>query len=108
VSRLRQAWVDVDAKRVQEIEMVQDTLPPETRRKPRRQTFHVEPTKLNLAACLSADYPQVPRTKMLERALARVARIHHTDDELRAMDRTSEVFASTASPSTPSATSGQE
>jgi hypothetical protein len=45
---------------------------------------------------------------MLEHALARVARIHHTDDELRAMDRTSEVSASTDGPSTPPATFGQE
>jgi hypothetical protein len=87
--------------------MVQDTLPPETRRKPHRQTFHVEPTKLNLAACLSADYPQIPRTEMLEHALARVARIHHIDDELRAMDRTSEVLTSTDGPSTPPVTPGQ-
>jgi hypothetical protein len=108
MNRLRQAWVDADAKRVQEIEMELDTLPPEMRRKPHRQTFHVEPTKLNLAACSSVDYPQVPRTEMLERALARVARIHRTDDELRAMDATSEASTSTAGPSTPPITPGQE
>jgi hypothetical protein len=64
--------------------MVQDPLPPRMRRKLHRQTFHVEPTKLNLAACSSMDYPQIPWTEMLEHALACVARIHHTDDDLRA------------------------
>jgi hypothetical protein len=108
VNRLRQAWVIADAKRVQEIEMVQDPLPPGARRKPCRQTFHVEPTKLNLAACSSADYPQIPRTEMLEHALARISRIHHTDDELHAMNRNSEAFASTDGPSTPPATFEQE
>jgi hypothetical protein len=88
--------------------MIQDPLPPGTRRKPRRQTFHVEPTKLNLAACSSTDYPQIPRTEILEHALARVARIHHTDDELRAMDRTSEASASTDGLSSPPVTFGQE
>jgi hypothetical protein len=84
--------------------MVQDPLPPGTRRKPRRQTFHVEPTKLNLAACSSMDYSQIPWTKMLEHTLARVARIHHTDDELRALDCTFEVSASTNGPSSPPTT----
>jgi hypothetical protein len=88
--------------------MVQDPLSPRTRRKPRRQTFHVELTKLNLAACSSTDYPQIPWTEMLEHALARVARIHHIDGELRAMDHTFEVSASTDGPSSPSATIGQE
>jgi hypothetical protein len=88
--------------------MVQDPLPPGACRKPCRQTFHVEPTKLNLAACSSMDYPQIPRTEMLEHALACVARIHHTDYELRAMDRTSEVSASTNGPSTPPVTFRQE
>jgi hypothetical protein len=86
--------------------MVQDPLSPRTHRKPRRQTFHVEPTKLNLAACSSADYPQIPWTEMLEHALVHVTRIHHTNDELRAMDRTSEVSASTDGLSTPPATFG--
>jgi hypothetical protein len=36
VNRLRQAWVIADAKRVQEIEMVQDPLLPGTHRKPHR------------------------------------------------------------------------
>jgi hypothetical protein len=36
VNRLRQAWVNADAKHVQEIEMVQDPLLPGTRRKPHR------------------------------------------------------------------------
>jgi hypothetical protein len=108
VNHLRQAWVIIDAKRVQEIEMVQDPLPPRTRRRPHRQTFHVEPTKLNLAACSSVDYPQIPWTEMLEHALAHVARIHHTNDELRAMDRTSEVSASTDGLFSPPATFGQQ
>jgi hypothetical protein len=84
--------------------MVQDPLPPRMRRKLCRQTFHVEPTKLNLATCSSMDYPQIPWTKMLEHALAHVARIHHTDDKLHAMDHTSKAFASTDGPFTPPAT----
>ena len=51
-------------------------------------------------------YSEVPRTEMLDYALTYVARIHRSDDELRAMEGTPE--ASTSGPSTPLDTSGQE
>ena len=43
---------------------------------------------------------------MLDYALTYIARIHRSDDELRAMEGTPE--ASTSGPSTPLDTSGQE
>jgi len=76
------------------------------RKKPRRQPFHVEATKLNFKACPTEDYSEVPRIEMLDYALTYVVRIHRSDDELRAMEGTPE--ASTSGPSTPLDTSGQE
>jgi hypothetical protein len=76
------------------------------RKKPHRQPFHVEATKLNFKACPTEGYSEVPRTEMLDYALTYVVRIHHSDDELRAMEGTPK--ASTFVPSTPPATPGQE
>jgi hypothetical protein len=76
------------------------------RKKPRRQPFHVEATKLNFKACLTEGYSEVPRIDMLDYALTYVARIHGSDDELRAMEGTPE--ASTSGPSAPPITPGQE
>jgi hypothetical protein len=76
------------------------------RKKPHRQPFHVEATKLNFKACPTEGYSEVPRIEMLEYALTYVARIHHSDDELRATEGTLE--ASTSGPSTPPTTPGQE
>jgi hypothetical protein len=75
------------------------------RKKPRRQPFHVEATKLNFKACLTEGYSEVSRTEMYY-ALTYVMRIHHSNDELRAMEGTPE--ASTSGPSAPLITSGQE
>jgi hypothetical protein len=72
------------------------------RKKPRRQPFHVEATKLKFKACLTEGYSEVPRTEMLDYALTYVVRIHRSDDELRAMKGTPE--ASTSGPSAPPAT----
>jgi hypothetical protein len=68
------------------------------RKKPRSQPFHVEVTKLNFKACPTKGYS--------EDALTDVMRIHHSDDELRAMEGTPE--ASTSGPSAPPVTLGQE
>jgi len=68
-------------------------------KKPHRQPFHVEATKLNFKACRMEGYSEVLRTEMLDYALTYVARIHRYDDELRAMEGTPE--ASTSGPSTP-------
>jgi hypothetical protein len=76
------------------------------RKKPRRQPFHVEATKFNFKVCSTEGYSEVPRTEMLDYALTYVARIHHSDNELRAMEGTLE--ASTSGLSTPPATLGQE
>jgi hypothetical protein len=65
-------------------------------KKPRRQPFHVEATKLNFKACLMEGYSEVPRTEVLDYTLTYVARIHCSDNELRAMEGTPE--ASTSGP----------
>jgi uncharacterized protein (DUF2342 family) len=106
VNRISQAWIDIDRKHVQEIGKVQDVLLPGMRKKPRKQPFHVEATKLNFKACSTEGYSEVLRTKMLDYALTYVARIHRSDNELRAMEGTPE--ASTSSPSAPLATFGHE
>ena len=48
---------------------MQKFLPPESRKRPRKESFRVEPTMLNLKACPSEDYPKAPKTKQLEEAL---------------------------------------
>ena len=45
---------------------MQKFLPPESRKRPRKESFRVEPTKLNLKACPSEDYPKAPKTEQLE------------------------------------------
>jgi hypothetical protein len=75
-------------------------------KKPRRQPFHVEATKLNFKACLTEGYSEAPRTEMLDYALTYVVRIHRSDDELHAMEGTPK--ASTSGPSTPLVTLRQE
>ncbi|CAD6231341.1 unnamed protein product [Miscanthus lutarioriparius] len=82
-----------------EIRKVQDVLLPVMRKKPRRQPFHIEATKLNFKVCPTEGYSEVPRTEMLDYTLTYVARIHRSDDELHAMEGTPE--ASTSGPSTP-------
>jgi hypothetical protein len=76
------------------------------RKKPRIKPFHMEATKLNFKACPMEGYSEVSRTEMLDYALTYIARIHRSDDELRAMEGTPE--ASTSGPSAPLVTSGQE
>jgi hypothetical protein len=76
------------------------------RKKPHRQPFHVEATKLNFKACPTKGYSEVPRTKMLDYALTYITRIHRSDDELRAMEGTPK--ASTSGSSAPPATPEQE
>ena len=61
-------------------------LPPESRKRPRKESFCVEPTKLNLKACLSETYLEAPKTEELEEALAYISRMHRTNAELREMD----------------------
>jgi hypothetical protein len=73
-------------------------------KKPRRQPFHVEATKINFKACPTEGYLEVPRTEMLDYALTYVVRIHCSDDELCAMEGTLE--ASTSGLSAPPATPG--
>ncbi|CAD6212397.1 unnamed protein product [Miscanthus lutarioriparius] len=88
------------------IEKVQDVLLPGMRKKPRRQPFHIEATKLNLKACPTEGYSEVPRIEMLDYALTYVVRTHRSDNELHAMEGTPE--ASTSGPSAPPVTPGQE
>ena len=82
VDRISQAWIDFDARRVKEIKEVQKTLPPRSRKRPCKETFSVEPTKLNLKACPFEACPEASNTTELEEALEYISRIHHTDVEL--------------------------
>ena len=65
---------------------MQKFLLPESRKRPRKESFWVEPTKLNLKACPSKDYPKASKTEQLEEALEYISRMHRTDVELQAMD----------------------
>ena len=65
---------------------MQKILPPGSCKRPHKETFIVEPTKLNLKACLSETYPKAPKTVELEKALEYISRIHCTDAELLEMD----------------------
>jgi hypothetical protein len=78
---------------------VQNVLPPEIRKKARKQAFRVEPSQLNLKAYSSEDYLVTPRTVQLDAALEYISRMHRTDTELQAME---------AIPSSPPLTPGQE
>ena len=46
--RISQAWIDSNIRHVKEFKEVQKILPPELRKRPRKETFCVEPRKLNL------------------------------------------------------------
>ena len=61
---------------------MQKFLPPESRKRPHNESFRVEPTKLNLKACPSEDYPEASKTKQLEETLEYISRMHRTDAEL--------------------------
>jgi len=52
------------------------------RKRPRKESFRVEPTKLNLKACPSEDYPEALKMEQLVEALVYISRMHHTDVEL--------------------------
>ena len=84
--RISQAWTDSDMRHVKEIKEVHKPQPPESRKRQRKETFCVEPTKLNLKACSSETYPEALKTIELEEALAYISRMHRTDVELREMD----------------------
>jgi len=61
---------------------MQKFLPPESL----KESFRIEPTKLNLKACPSEDYPEASKTEQLEEALEYISRMHHTNAELQEMD----------------------
>ena len=65
---------------------MQKFLPPESHKRPCKESFRVEPTKLNLKACPSEDYPEAPKIEQLEDALEYISRMHRTDAELYEMD----------------------
>ena len=99
--RTRQAWIASDNKRVKEIARVQEPLPPKMRKEARKHSFRPAPTTLNLTACPSEHYPEVPRTIQLEAAEEYASRLHRTDAELEAMDRDSEEQLPSSRPTTP-------
>ena len=69
VDRISQTWINSNARRVKEIKEVQKTLPLESRKRPHKETFSGEPTKLNLKACPSETYHEALKTTELEEAL---------------------------------------
>ena len=99
--RTRQAWIASDNKRVKEIARVQEPLPPKMRKEARKHSFRHAPTTLNLTACPSEHYPEVPRTIQLEAVEEYAGRLHRTDAELEAMDRDSEEQLPSSRPTTP-------
>ena len=44
------------------------------RKRPRKESFRVEPTKLNPKACPFEDYPEVSKTEQLEESLKYISR----------------------------------
>ena len=84
--RISQAWVDANIRRVKEFKEMKKFLPPESRKRLCKESFWVEPTKLNIKACPSEDYPEAPKTEQLEEALEYILRMHCTDAELQEMD----------------------
>ena len=65
VDRISQAWVDADIRKVKEFKEMQKLLPPESHKRPCKESFRVEPTKLNLKACPSEDYPEAVTPRVL-------------------------------------------
>ena len=61
---------------------MQKFLPPKSRKRPCKEAFSVEPTKLNLKACPFETYPKAPKTTELEEALEYISRIHRTNAKL--------------------------
>jgi hypothetical protein len=83
VDRISQAWMDSDVRHVKEFKEVQKILPPESHKRPHKEAFSVEPTKLNLKACPSETCPEAPKIMELEEALEYISRMHHTNAELQ-------------------------
>jgi hypothetical protein len=65
---------------------MQKFLPPKSHKRPCKESFRVEPTKLNLKACPFEDYPEAPKTERMEKAVVYISRMHCTDVELQEMD----------------------
>ena len=61
---------------------MQKFLPPKSHKRPCKESFRVEPTKLNMKACPSKDYLKALNTEQLEEALEYISRMHRTDAEL--------------------------
>ena len=65
---------------------MQKFLPPKSHKRPCKESFWVEPTKLNLKACPFEDYLEASKTEQLEEALEYILRMHRTNAELQEMD----------------------
>ena len=61
---------------------MQKFLPPKSCKRPHKESFRIEPTKLNLKACPFEDYLKASKTEQLEEALEYISRMHYTDVEL--------------------------
>ena len=61
---------------------MQKFLPPESHKRPCKESFRVEPTKLNLMACPFEDYLEALKIEQLEEALEYFSRMHRTDAKL--------------------------
>lgn len=97
VQRLKKAWEDSDARRVQEYQAMQDKVPVKARKRPRTETFCIKPTGLNLAACSTEHLPPPEMTPQFETALTFVSKLYRTNEELA--EDEAETAASPATPS---------
>ena len=61
---------------------MQKFLPLESHKRPCKLSFWVEPSKLNMKACPSEDYPKALKTEQLEEALEYISRMHRINAEL--------------------------
>ena len=84
--RISQTWIESNIRHVKEYKEVQKLLPSRSHKRLHKETFSVEPTKLNLKACPSKTYPEALKIIELEEALEYISRIHHTIAELQEMD----------------------
>ena len=80
--RISQTWIESNIRHVKEYKEVKKLLPSRSHKRLHKETFSVEPTKLNLKACPSETYPKALKTEQLEEALEYILRMHHTDVEL--------------------------
>ena len=91
VSRTEEAWKRSDERRKEEYRELQRAFPPGARKEPYQETFRIEDTQLDLAACPTGDYYSVGRTKELDEAVEYVRRMYPGSDEPQAAESSTAV-----------------